>query len=110
MEQKNYSHYALDIADMLNIPVGEQKTIPLMAPVQGEMVFRIDYIEFKEGIKPRKITHVVVDKRKKNFLGLYFVYEPLPNSEHGTDLCLEEWESWSADTLDKVFDRLKGIV
>lgn len=104
----NYSRYALDVSNLLNVAVGEQRTFPLMCTVQGEMTFRLDYIEFKEGIKPRTITQVVVDKRKKGLLGVYFVYRPLPNSEHGTEPLTEEWDSWTADTLDKVWDILNG--
>ena len=109
-KRDNYSRYALDVANLLNVAVGERRAFPLMCTVQGEMTFRADYIEFKEGIKPRTITQVIVDKSRKGYLGVFFVYRPLPDSEHGTEPLTEEWDSWTADTLDKVWDILNGIL
>lgn len=105
--REDLRNYPTILADTVGVPQGATRTIDLKRGLWGRMTFCRDYSEFATGIQPRKIKQILIDRHLRDQIRLAFIYQPLPNSEHGQDLMGQSWEGWEADTLDRILRRVQ---
>lgn len=100
-------NFPTTLAETLRVRTGEVRTVTLKKSVMGRMIFCRDYSEFADGIQPRKIRSIIIDRHLAGYIGVVFIYKPLPNSEHGKEEMGQGWEGWESDTLERVLKRVQ---